>query len=107
MGLRAAGSRYYYDFNLTAQGWEQYDTDQDAGYFGVWVHRESRRVFTYAEGDRQLVVCETSQQFAAELASMEDAYGPAPPAFILIDPDQGTCTHVFCQRPSADGPVAP
>ena len=31
------------------------DTDQDAWYFGVWVHPITRRVVTYAEGDVTIV----------------------------------------------------
>jgi hypothetical protein len=32
--------RYHYDFAVctTDKGWAQYDTEQDAWYFGVWVH---------------------------------------------------------------------
>ena len=30
--------RYYYDRTLLAQGWQQYDTEEDAWYFGVWIH---------------------------------------------------------------------
>ena len=34
------GDRYQFDFNLCsgARGWTQFDTDQDAWYFGIWVH---------------------------------------------------------------------
>ena len=42
--------RYYYDRTLLAQGWQQYDTEEDAWYFGVWIHTEKLETFTYAEG---------------------------------------------------------
>ena len=42
--------RYYYDRTLLAQGWQQYDTEEDAWYFGIWIHTEKLETFTYAEG---------------------------------------------------------
>jgi len=36
--------RYKFDFGLCSysKGWIQFDTDQDAWYFGVWIHKEKR-----------------------------------------------------------------
>ena len=117
-----AESRYHFDFgdgfaelNLPTGkgkgGWEQYDTDQDANYFGVWVNTSTRQVLTYAEGDIDLVTCHTIETFRAELASMAEFYGDPPPAFISIDylsvnsGDQGgevTVTHHYGTRPGGD-----
>src|SRR4051794_3689335 len=63
---RSEDGRYIYDFTLLCpNGWKQYDTKQDAAYFGTWVHIEERKVFSYTEGDRCLVVCPTVESFRA------------------------------------------
>ena len=43
--------RYFFDGKMCtrALGFEQFDTEQDASYFGVWVNREERATVTYAE----------------------------------------------------------
>ncbi len=101
IGLRAGGSRYFYDLALLPRGWKQYDTTQDASYFGVWIHQQKMEVMTYAEGDRSLVQCQTLEAFKAELAEMEKFYGPVPPAFVGIDPAAGTVTDYIVERPTA------
>ncbi|KKL07566.1 hypothetical protein LCGC14_2584760, partial [marine sediment metagenome] len=47
------GDRYIFDFKICSprDGWQQYDTSQDAWYFGVWIHPEGRVTITFAEGD--------------------------------------------------------
>jgi ABC-type transport system substrate-binding protein len=60
------------------KGWKQYDTSQDAWYFGVWVHPEKRVIITYAEGDITVVRCPTNESYHAELKSMAEFYGPPP-----------------------------
>ncbi len=92
--------RYEFDFELCiAQlGWEQYDTVQDAWYFGIWVNKEKREILTYAEGDITRVICPTEESYHAELASMAEFYGPPPPAFRTIDTD-GTYTRHYAKRP--------
>ncbi|MBK8654702.1 MAG: hypothetical protein IPN20_12525 [Haliscomenobacter sp.] len=81
------GSRHRFDFNYFAKntGWKLFDTRQDASCFGVWVHEEDRRIVTYAEGDLTEVTCPDQDGFLAEIRSMEVFYGPAPPAFRVID----------------------
>jgi len=77
--------RYKYDRICShKEGWVQYDTDQDAWYFGVWVHVGERLIFTYCEGDISLVTCETEESFQAELKNMAECYGPPPPMFKVI-----------------------
>ena len=93
--------RYLFDFQLCSRekGWEQYDTSQDAWYFGVWVHPEKREIVTYAEGDITQVVCPTEESYHAELASMAEFYGDPPPAFTVISCEEKTITKVYDERP--------
>jgi hypothetical protein len=99
--IRRGEERYFYDFEALppAQGWKQFDTSQDAWYFGVWVNLEKRMTFTYAEGDRTLVVCPDDDHLRAELKDAVEFYGDPPPAFICFDPD-GTRTDVYDTRPT-------
>ena len=96
------GDRYQFDFDhcTSAKGWTQYDTDQDASYFGVWVHQEQRQVLTFAEGDLSLVTCPTADHFRAELAGMAKSYGDPPPAFVAIDTETGNVTRYYDERPT-------
>jgi len=87
--------RYEFDEKLT--GWVQYDTDQDAHYFGVWVNKAKRKTFTYCEGDITAVTCPTEESFQAEIEDLNRFYGPPPPAWRLID-NQGNVTHVFDKK---------
>ena len=69
--------RYRFDLGecKRSDGWRQYDTVQDAPYFGVWVHPERRETVTFCEGDVTRVSCPTQAVFEAELASMAECYG--------------------------------
>lgn len=70
--------RYYYDCELNAsKGWCQYDTDQDASYFGVWVNISTMEVLTYCEGDVSHVFAQNSELFKAELQSLVEFYNPS------------------------------
>ena len=93
--------RYFYDFGqmTPANGWQQYDTDQDASYFGIWVNIEKRQTFTFCEGDTTLITCRDDSHLQAELDSMADFYGSPPPAFIGVD-NSGQVTHYFDERPT-------
>lgn len=95
-------SRYVYDFNIcsTDKGWQQFDTNQDASYFGVWVNVEKLQVLTYAEGDEIIVKCATVDDLRRELVSMETFYGKAPASFVVFDHD-GNRTDLVCERPCA------
>ncbi len=90
------GSRYIYDTTLcpAKEGWKQYDTDQDAWYFGVWVNIEKREIVTYAEGDEIIVNCPTQEVFEAELQHMAKFYGTPSPAFTFID-ERGQVTEIY------------
>ncbi len=73
----ADSERYAIDFSDSFQpeGWLQFDTDQDAAYFGVWVHPGSRVILTYAEGDWTVCDCPTIENYHAEIRHMIEFYG--------------------------------
>lgn len=98
--------RYVFDFNRcdSSDGWECYDSDQDASYFGTWVRMETRETVTYAEGDITHVQAPTEEAFRAELASMAEFYGSPPPAFKVITAEG--VTEVYAARPGEEGPKA-
>ena len=97
--------RYIFDVRCCASddGWEQYDTDQDAHYFGVWVRLSTRETVTYAEGDITHVSAPTDEAFAAEMAGMAEFYGDPPPAFRVIT-GAGQLVEVTGARPGEEGP---
>jgi len=66
----ARTERYVIDAaeDFAAEGWEQFDTDQDAPYFGFWVNARRRETLTYAEGDWIHVACPTAASYNAEIA---------------------------------------
>ena len=92
--------RYHFDFHRckAADGWKQYDTNQDAWYFGVWVNLKLREILTYAEGDITRVTCPSDDHLRAELEAMAEFYGDPPPAAIGYDMD-GTRTEYYDPRP--------
>lgn len=94
--------RYVYDFKLCtpALGWKQFDTKQDAHYFGFWVNVEQRLTFTYCEGDRTLVECPDIEHLRAELADATEFYGDPPPMAVAFGLD-GTRTEYYDTRPAA------
>jgi len=84
------GSRYTFDGMLCGvDDWEQFDTGEDAHYFGVWYSMENKMTVTYAEGD--LCVAYNIPDMEVEYKKMVDCYGEPPPAFTVIDKD-GTVT---------------
>lgn len=92
--------RYLYDFKLCKPPeWKQFDTHQDAHYFGFWVNIEKRLTFTYCEGDRTLVECPDVEHLRAELADAVEFYGDPPPMAIGFDM-QGNRTEYYDTRPS-------
>jgi len=69
--------RYVVDFapDFKSGGWAQYDTDQDAHYFGVWVNRSMRAILTYAEGDWTLEELPNDQEYFRTIEEMNAFYG--------------------------------
>lgn len=60
--------------NRKFDGWEQYNTNQDASYFGVWINLLKRQTLTYCEGDWSLVFCEDDEHYNREICSMNEFY---------------------------------
>ena len=92
----APAERYLVDFapDFSSEGWEQFDTDQDAHYFGVWVNPVKELVLTYAEGDWSLIVC---KDYYAEIRSMIEFYGEGM-ICKAIDTETGTVTKCVQDR---------
>ena len=89
-GFRAftfSGSRYIFDDVLLDRGFKQYDTDQDAWYFGCWVHLTEFVTVSYAEGDISVRKYRNAKIFKKELQRMNDFYGDPPPAFVSLSSD--------------------
>lgn len=91
--------RYVVDFatDFTAEGWEQFDTDQDAAYYGFWVNPITRQTLCYCEGDWILVECPTVESYNAEIRAACQFHGAG---FILkaLDTKTGTVTVVVQDR---------
>ena len=67
--------RYSFDFLpgiFKQSGWYQFDTQQDAPYYGTWVNPRLQAVILYCEGDINVIDCETPEAYRAEIKSMED-----------------------------------
>lgn len=75
--LSANTGRYIVDFadDFTGEGWVQFDTDQDAGYFGVWMNPGKLLTMSYAEGDWYLVECPDAAHYDAEVMHACTFYG--------------------------------
>tara|TARA_R100001510_G_C7652578_1_gene210438 strand:- start:722 stop:1126 length:405 start_codon:yes stop_codon:yes gene_type:complete len=79
--------RYCIDFGALQFGWDQFDTDQDAPYFGVWTHDKQREVLTVCEGDWTLSTYDDDASYARALAQLREYYGKAPPECRVIGSD--------------------
>lgn len=90
-GIHHDSERYAVDFadDFSAEGWEQFDTDQDAHYFGCWVNRQTLQTLTYAEGDWSLVCCSDSAHYNAEVSNMIEFYGEGYIAKTYTPTDSG------------------
>ncbi len=84
--------RYSIDFaeDFQTEGWEQFDTDQDAHYFGVWFNREQFLTLTYAEGDWSLIECHDAERYNHEVRRAIDFYGEGYIAKAMDDGGQWT-----------------
>lgn len=87
----APADRYVYDCGLCSykNGFAQVDTKQDASYFGTWASPTRRMVVNYCEGDVTIQTCDTDEEFAGLLRSLDEwnvkqGYGNA-----RIDPGFG------------------
>ena len=78
-------TRYAFDFGecSTAKGYAQFDTRQDAYYYGHWVNPTTFRLVSYAEGDVTVTVCDDVAEFAAQVRTWIAYHGEE---FRGIDP---------------------
>ena len=69
--------RYLVDFaeGFTEEGWQQFDTDQDASYFGQWVNPRLRLTLAYCEGDWTLVECPSDETYNREIERLCEFFG--------------------------------
>ncbi len=81
--LLIPGDRYRFDFNLDLGEWQQFDTDNDASYFGVWVNKTTLRTLQFIEGDLYLTQCADAAAYDAEIAALCSFYTAAS-AFVAI-----------------------
>jgi hypothetical protein len=81
-----SSERYQFDFSHEIKrGWKQYDTSQDAWYYGVWYNPESMQTLNYCEGDIYLNTFYKWSQFKAELKGMDSFHGAQPAMAIAGD----------------------
>lgn len=75
-GMFFPTERYLIDFaeDFHTDEWAQFDTWQDAPYFGVWHSRKLMMSLTYAEGDWSLVRCANIEAFEKEIQDCVDFY---------------------------------
>lgn len=74
----APKDRYWFDegpgfkfFDLPTEGWTQYDTDQDAPYFGMWINDKELMTLCYCEGDVNIVSCVDEDSYAKEIEALD------------------------------------
>lgn len=96
--LFADTDRYIVDFadGFAADGWLQFDTDQDAHYFGAWVNPKQFLSMSYAEGDWTIVQCLDKERYNREVARMIEFYAEGRIA-LVIDRD-GSATEIRQDR---------
>ena len=65
--------RYYFDFGECSpkNGFAQVDTGSDAWYFGNWANPNTMEIVSFAEGDITRTICDTKEEFIAELEKMQ------------------------------------
>ena len=97
--FNASADRYLFDLDKCSQenGWLQFDTDQDAWYFGVWVHPKNREVMTYAEGDVIHVKCPDAASYRTEIEDLIAFYGQAP--YMTTISENGEVVRYYQDRP--------
>lgn len=76
-----------------SDGWQQFDTNQDAPYFGFWTNKSKRLTLCYCEGDWSLVVCQDDAHYDAEIRDAIEFYTAAP--FATVINSSGGVTRYF------------
>lgn len=88
--IHHGSDRYPVDFcgTFKEEGWEQFDTHQDAHYFGVWVNKLYLMTLSYCEGDWCLVDCPTEAHYFAEVRDAIAFYGEGKIADVYSMPEK-------------------
>mgnify|MGYP003627506902 FL=1 len=60
------------------KNFQQWFTNQDAWYFGIWVNPEKFTILQYIEGDIYILILQDQESYQNELKRLEDFYGPVP-----------------------------
>ena len=91
--------RYVVDFaaDFQSEGWQQFDTDQDESYFGVWINPRTFQVLQYAEGDWDLIDCHDRDRYRCEVQRLIDFHAPGE-ICTVIDANTGAVTVVRQDR---------
>jgi len=71
--------RYYFDNKCRpSDGWCQFDTRQDASYFGQWTNPLTLEFISFCEGDCTRIHCEDAAEYTAymqeTIAFYEDSF---------------------------------
>jgi hypothetical protein len=89
--------RYYYDEKLCFNGdYEQFDTDQDAWYFGIWVNKKTMTIVTYAEGDESTIQFENADEYNSEIKKLCEFYKETRYAAVIDE--SGNQTNLYQNR---------
>jgi hypothetical protein len=82
----------------SSDGWIQFDTDQDAWYYGVWVNPSLKSIVTYAEGDLHITTSQTNEQWNEEVDSLLEFHQEEPIVASAMSED-GTWTQYQAKWP--------
>ena len=82
---RILSDRYAFDFDECSldKGYAQFDTREDASYYGQWVNPHTLEFISYVEGDVTRQTCDTQDEFAELVRKAVDFHGDR---FLGIDP---------------------
>jgi hypothetical protein len=64
--------RYAMDWAHCAGDWYQFDTTEDASYYGQWCNPVLRLAISFIEGDIYVIECPTADSYRAEIEAMEE-----------------------------------
>lgn len=80
--------RYVYDFGLcsTKNGFAQFDTGQDASYYGTWANPHKLAIVCYCEGDVTATMCDNVAEFVSEMNKLKEWNEESGNGFKGIDP---------------------
>lgn len=80
--------RYVFDMHFCSydKGWAQFDSRQDASYYGHWINPEKRQIVSYCEGDVSKFTFDNDDEMIEWVQEFKDNENLG---FIGIDPGFG------------------